>query len=363
MIAPLSVVPPNLLARRSVAGVLVLVALGGGCSSSGDETPPPGASPTGGGASTGQGGEGAASTGGNGSGNGGSGGAGATGSGGEGAGTPGADNPDGLPETSRTIYDNDYEDDDPTGVTSTPNIAIGEWGAAMGHGPSGGWRFHPDPIGDPGAENENSAGWAWGLQAADYFPVDAYDIVTVSYMFNVSDALLQEIVVAGAFWAHDQKAIDFKYHDPDAPYGEGNRNTIHFGENEGQVRFSHVDGGGGTRIYFGPDWMTLADEWVWICHVIDMRADAADGRYIATYMKREGEPGVTRIGIRYESGEPPLQTYNGRGIWGFLSPFHGYWDDMVGGDDLTHEQADMHLSVDRLRVMGGWPDDANGPPF
>jgi hypothetical protein len=223
--------------------------------------------------------------------------------------------------------------------------------------------MQPDPI--PGtSENENSAGWGGGMSPGGTdFPLDTHHLVTVSYMYRVSSALLQEIALAGAFWAHDQKAIDFKYHDPDAPYGEGNRNTIHFGESEGEVRFSHVDGGGGARIYFGPDWLTLADEWVWVCHAIDMRGATPAERYIATYIKRAGDDGVTRIGIRYENGDPALQAYDGRGIWGFLSPIHGYWDDMIDRDGLNHDLADMALAVDRLRVMPGWPSAEHGPPF
>ena len=89
----------------------------------------------------------------------------------------------------------------------------------------------------------------------------------------------------------------------------------------------------------------------------------AGERYMATYLKREGDPGVTRIGIRYEDGDPVLQSYDGRGIWGFLSPFHGYWDDMIDRDGLTNDLSQMHLSVDQIRVMDGWPDGAHGPPF
>ena len=283
-----------------------------------------------------------------------------TGSGG--APPAGENNPDNLPESSMPLYSRDYDTEVVDDVTSTPNIAVGQWDSSSGYA-SGGWRFQPDPVGDPAAENEASAGWAWGVAGPDYFPVDGHHLATVSYMYRVSSALVQEIAIGGPFWAHDQKAIDFKYHDPNGPYGEGNRNTMHFGDEGGQVRFSHVDGGGGTRIYFGPDWATLADEWVWICHVIDMRGASGAERYIATYMKREGDAAVTRIGIRYEDGDPPLQTYNGRGIWGFLSPIHGYWDDMIGGDVLTNDLSQMFLSVDRLRIMPGWPDAANGPPF
>ncbi|MBW2456565.1 MAG: hypothetical protein JRI68_18750 [Deltaproteobacteria bacterium] len=344
----------------AVMALTVVSALALACSSSDDDGAGGSSTSTsgaGGVTSSGGGSGGTAGTGTGGTGTGG------TGTGGGGGTPPGANNPDQLPESSSPIYTRDYETEVADDVTSTPNIALGEWGASHGHGPSGGWRFAPDPIVSTAGDNENSAGWAWGLQAGSDFPVGAYDLVTVSYMYRVSQALVQEIALAGAFWNHDQKAIDFKYHDPNAPYGEGNRNTIHFGESEGQVRFSHVDGGGGSRIYFGPDWVTLADEWVWLCHVIDMRGSSPAERYIATYIKRDGDPGVTRIGIRFENGPPELQAYNGQGVWGFLSPFHGYWDDMVDRNGLTHDLGQMFLSVDRLRVMPGWPDEANGPPF
>lgn len=282
--------------------------------------------------------------------------------GGAGGGSTGLDNPDGLPESSTPIFAADYDSSDAQDIVSEPDVAIAEWGAALGYeGP--GFRLQPDPIIDPNGESEDSAGWAGGIVGGDYFPVDGHELVSVSYMFKVSGALLAEIAVDGAFWAHDQKSIDIKYHDPSALYGEGHRNNVHFGFSEGQVRFSHVDGGAGTRIYFGPDWQTLADEWVWVCHVIDMRGEAAEERYFATYMKRDGDPGVTRIGIRYEAGENPLQPYDGHGVWGFFAPVHGYWDDMIDRDGLVNDLSEMFLYVDQLRVMPGWPDAAHGPPF
>jgi len=286
------------------------------------------------------------------------GGAGGAGDGGGGGAQAGDDNPDGLPESSVPIYANDYETENLDDVVHDPGIAIGAWDAAHGY-QSAGWRFQPDPVSGANAENEDSAGWSGG----PIFPLDAYHLVSVSYLYRVSSELVGEIALDGAFWAHDQKSIDFKYHDPDAPYGEGRRNGVHFGSEAGQVRFAHVDGGAGTRLYFGPDWATLADEWVWICHVIDMRGATPGDRYIATYMKREGDAGVTRLAIRYEGDDPPLQTYDGRGVWGMFSPVHGYWDDMIDRDGLTGSLDEMHMSVDRLRIMPGWPDEANGPPF
>jgi hypothetical protein len=284
---------------------------------------------------------------------------GSDGGGGQGGGAPaGDDNPDGLPEASSPIYANDYEVEDMADVVHDPGIAIGEWDAAHGY-QSAGWRFQPDPISGAAVDNEDSAGWGGG----GIFPVDAYHLVSVSYLYRVSSTLVDEIALGGPFWAHDQKSIDFKYHDPGAPYGEGRRNGIHFGEDGGQVRFAHVDGGAGTRLYFGPDWATLADEWVWLCHVIDMRGASPSERYIATYIKRDGDAGVTRLAIRHEDSDPPLQPYDGRGVWGFFSPIHGYWDDMIGRDGLSGALDQMHMAVDRVRVMPGWPDAANGPPF
>ena len=349
--------------RRLVTLVAISLAstVGLACSSSTDDTSPTTPTAEGGTGGTGTvGGGGTTDTGGGGTAGGGTAGGGTAGSG---AGDPVANNPDNLPESASPIYSRDYESEDGSDVHSEPNIALGTWGVSLGFGPSGGWSFQPDPVVSVSGDNEHSAGWAWGLQSGSYFPVDGYDLVTVSYMLRISDALVQEIALGGAFWNHDQKAIDFKYHDPNAPYGEGHRNTIHFGEEGGQVRFSHVDGGGGSRIYFGPDWTTLGDEWVWICHTIDMRGATPGERYVATYLKRQGDAGVTRIGIRYENGIPELQPYDGRGIWGFLSPFHGYWDDMIDRDGLSNDLAQMSLSVDRLRVLPGWPDAANGAPF
>ena len=223
---------------------------------------------------------------------------------------PKTNNPDNLPESSSPIYSNNFETDDADGVVfSRPGIAVGKWSDTIGYGPSGGWQFRPDPTADP-KKNEASAGWLLGVDRKKYLAVDAHHLITVSYMYKVSQALLREIARGGPFWAHDQKAIDFKYHDPNAPYGEGHRNTIHFGESNGKVRSCHVDGGGGTRIYFGPDWLTLADEWVWLCHVIDMRGATPAERYVATYMKRKRDTAVTKIGIRYEDGTPKLQPYD-----------------------------------------------------
>lgn len=250
----------------------------------------------------------------------------------------------------------DYETQNASEVLSDPNIATGQWSNSSGYG-SGGWLFHPAPIAGT-AENEDSAGWLmpWG---APTFPVDGYHLVTVSFMLKISAALLNEINIGGPFWAHVNKAFDFKYWDA-AGTGEGGRNGIHFGESPPRFWFS--SGGGGQFQAIGPDWRTLADQWVWVCFVVDMRAAQASQRTLAAYYKTTG--GNVQLMGKVAENNPTLalQAYAGRGFLGFFSPLFGYWDDMHGGSTLSGNLSAMTIQLDRVRIANGWPTGANGPP-
>lgn len=55
---------------------------------------------------------------------------------------------------------------------------------------------------------------------------------------------------------------------------------------------------------------------------------------------------------------------NGFGIMGFrLTRIFGYWDDMNSRTAVESGLDQMFVYVDRLRIMPGYPDNANGPPF
>ena len=265
-------------------------------------------------------------------------------------------NPDDIPSATALILSRDYTTHDAGEVLSQANLAVGEWGAAYGYsGP--GWRFRPDPIIGT-AENEDSAGWLmpWGAPA---FPPDGHALVTVSFMLKLSGPLLDEIARGGPLWAHVNKAFDFKYWNA-AGNGEGGRNGVHFGENPPQFHFS--TGGAGQFMAIGPDWRTLADQWVWVCFVVDMRGATPSQRYLAAYYRPPGGQ-VQQMGrVAEDNATSPLQSYAGRGFLGFFSPLFGYWDDMNGRESVAGNLQSMFVHVDRVRIANGWPTGADGPP-
>ena len=266
------------------------------------------------------------------------------------------DNPSNITPAAALIWSEDYEQADDAQILSDPGIAIGTWAADGGFGPSGGWTMTPDPI-DGTADNEDSAGWL--MPGPDVFPMDGYELVTVSFMLRMSGPLLDEIATQGQFWSHVNKVFDFKYWSETG--GEGGRNGIHFGENPPQ--FVLASGGAGQFMQVGPDWRTLADEWVWVCFVVDMRADDPADRYLAAYYKVPGDDGVTEMGTAFEDNPvEPLQTYDGHGFAMFFSPLFGYWDDMNGRDTMIGDLSQMRVQIDRVRIADGWPTGDDGPP-
>jgi hypothetical protein len=290
---------------------------------------------------------------------------------GGGGGGGGVDNPDSIPDATTTYISKDYEANNGgtdavtfTGQQTDFDGVINEWDAGYGWNGTGGWRFRPDPsvVKDPSI-NEDSAGL--NQSGANPITVDSTELLVISYMLKITQELLDEIAYTDAtagggtnpeFWAHDLKCIDFKYWDA-AGTGEGNRNTIQFGgDGTGNVRFCHVEGGGGTRYYFGPDWdVSYGDVWAQLWHVIDMRGATPGARYIATYMKATGDTDVVRIGQTFEDASPVnLEAYENRGIRGLFSPVWGYWDDMTSRNEIIGTLANMAVYVDRLRVANGW---------
>jgi hypothetical protein len=72
--------------------------------------------------------------------------------------------------------------------------------------------------------------------------------------------------------------------------------------------------------------------------------------------------GVARMGRVYES--QGLQSYGGHGIVGFpLTEIFGYWDDMNSRAAVESSLNQMFVYIDRMRIMPGYPNAANGPPF
>ncbi len=264
----------------------------------------------------------------------------------------GVHNPDGITETSSVLFGRDY-DSQVGGDVSSGGVINMQWGSAYGFAGSGGWRAQPNPIEGSGA-NEDSKGW----MAPASLGVDRYHVISTSFMLKISGPLLGAIETAGGFWSHMNKALDFNYYD-----GGGNlggRGGFHFGEMPPRWHIS----GGGAGPYFpvGPDWRTLADQWVWLCFVIDMRGSTPSQRYLAVYYKTQGMSGVARMGRVYEN--EGLPSYAGRGIMGFpLTEIFGYWDDMNSRSAVASGLDQMFLYIDRMRIMPGYPDPANGPPF
>lgn len=276
----------------------------------------------------------------------------------------GNNNPDSITEATEIIISKDYTTEVGSDVVEDPNIVLMEWDSTYGYnGP--GWRARPTPVNGT-AEAEDIAGWSFPFGGV--FGVDEYELIVISFMLKISAALLDEMSGPSGFMAHPLKFLDVKAYNA-AGSGEGARNCFHFMDYGSGPQFAHSGGGGGSnsQTAFGPDWRTLADEWVWCAMVWDMRGATAAERYMAMYTKRAGDSGVTRIGRRFENqtigSAPDMEPYDGRGFLGFFSPLAGYWDDIHDAENLVENPADYALHLDRVRIANGWPTGSDGPPF
>jgi hypothetical protein len=264
----------------------------------------------------------------------------------------GEHNPDGITETSSILYGRDYESQAANDVEYGSVINM-QWGSGFGYAGSGGWRAQPNPISGTG-QNEDSKGWSVPADLG----FNRYNVISASFTLKITGSLLAAIETAGGFWSHLNKSLDFHYYDSSG--GLGGRGGFHFGEMP--PRWHIAGGGAGPYFPVGPDWRTLADQWVWLCFVIDMRGATPEQRYLAVYYKTPDMTGVARMGRVYES--QGLQSYGGHGIVGFpLTEIFGYWDDMNSRAAVESSLNQMFVYIDRMRIMPGYPNAANGPPF
>lgn len=288
------------------------------------------------------------------------------------AGVPvGNNNPDSYAEATTTYSSKDYETEVAGDVRSAENIATGSWGAAYGYGSSGGWRFTPRPI--TSASNEDSAGWETDIGT---ITADTCDVLTISFLFYISQALVTKILTSGtSFWGSNNKVIDMFMWNADASAADTTtRQVVMFGKSNGSMSgliFTPIAGGAGGVGYaettIAPivdlDFTDLADQWVWLSFVLDASGATDAERYTRLYYKKVGDSGVTKFYDRDGTqdgggGGDDSYKYTTRGWLGDQGrTLFGYWDDMVGGEALRDAAA--FVAIDRLRVANGWVD----PPF
>jgi hypothetical protein len=112
------------------------------------------------------------------------------------------------------------------------------------------------------------------------------------------------------------------------------------------------------------DFTDLADEWIWLCFVLDASGATDATRYTRFYYKKLSDSGVTKFYERSGDadgggGGDDSYKYTTRGWYGDQGrTLFGYWDDMRGGSS-TIRDASRFLTIDRLRMANGWVD----PPF
>lgn len=289
----------------------------------------------------------------------------------------GVHNPDNLDEGTTLLYSRDYNTQVNADIWNQESGIILAYSSTAGYASTGAWRAQPDPT-NGSAENEPRGGWfgdQWGGTPSWLSATQHY--VTVSFLMKATQDLIDLYDEGpGSFASHPLKWFDFKYKISGG--GEGGRNGFHFskdigGAGGGGVRFyTSAGGGGASNNSFDAcrDFRTLGDTWLWICFVIDMRGATAAERFLAMYMKVEGEADVVRQIRRFENQVVDgltLSAYNGFGLWGLFSPFCGYWDDMNGRDSFTSAQltklANAFMTLDRVRVYNGYPPAADGAPF
>jgi hypothetical protein len=288
------------------------------------------------------------------------------------AGVPtGNNNPDSYAAATEIYGSKDYETEVSGDVLSQEDIAIGTWGAAYGYGSTGAWRFTPRPI--TSGSNEDSAGW---YADTGTIPVDECSVLTYSFMFYISQALVTKILDSGtSFWGSNNKVIDvFMWNSGGTAVDTNTRQIVMFGKSNGTIPgliFTPIAGGGGGIGYaetsIDPlvdlDFTDLADQWIWLSFVMDASGATDATRYTRLYYKKVGDAGVTKFYDRDGTedgggGADDTYRYTTRGWYGDQGrTVFGYWDDMVGGTALR--DANAFVVIDRLRVANGWVD----PPF
>jgi hypothetical protein len=278
-------------------------------------------------------------------------------------------NPDGYPTSGDLFYANDYETNTLNGMWEAPLVELA-WGANFGHDGSGAFRAVPQPFPSTSGDspNEDHAGWGISEQQT---PVDACRRVFISYLLYLSQDLLDDIAdppaaQGRAFWQAGNKIVDISQYNAN---GQGTddengfryvlklrRNNL---DDSGRVQFSHLAGGAGIE-YFddgtndNPDWRTLADQWVWVMHVLD-----EENTEMRTYVKRATDCPVQRALVRDGTFQGPdagdfLQSH-GRGFRVADMPLWGYWDDIVNATISDTK----YVAIDRVRVSDHWI----APPF
>lgn len=274
----------------------------------------------------------------------------------------GLDNPDGLAAATQIFYTRDFDSQADADVLASAVVTM-SYQATGGYQGSGAWRALPQPI--SAAANEDNVGWTGGAPVA----VDQARRVVYSYLLYISDDLMQDIVTApdpgsgNWFWNHGNKIIDvLQWNASGTAADEVNGNTRYVikvrrnGPPGSPVRFSHLNGGAGNE-YFSdgvnpnPNLATMTDEWFWVAHALDEQA-----RTITTYVKRQGDAGVTRCLVRdstVDLGTGALASDGrgfvaGRNVW-------GYWDDIIDASASSTK----YVAIDRLRIADGWI----APPF
>ena len=220
------------------------------------------------------------------------------------AGVPtGNNNPDSYAAATEIYGSKDYETEVSGDVLSQEDIAIGTWGAAYGYGSTGAWRFTPRPI--TSGSNEDSAGW---YADTGTIPVDECSVLTYSFMFYISQALVTKILDSGtSFWGSNNKVIDvFMWDSAGSAVDSNTRQVVMFGKSNGTIPgliFTPIAGGGGGIGYaetsIDPlvdlDFTDLADQWIWLSFVMDASGATDATRYTRLYYKKVGDAGVTKF--------------------------------------------------------------------
>lgn len=266
----------------------------------------------------------------------------------------GNDNPDAWPESGTVYVNRNYNTEnlaaDMPGAVPNP-VHDFDWLSNIGRGRSGAWKAWPRPGG------EQNSGWPnrWGsAQPRRIFH---------SFTMHISEAMYNNVWLApGATWmkfldlaqANSRSTSNHRWVTSLAATGRSGSNRVT------GLQFGFNAGGAGTALYddginANPDLTQfIFDEFVWFCIVYDEANTSAH-----LYMKREGDPGVTKILFRDEGTVFGSEYFGSTGAgWnpGSAVSFAGYWDFGTG---FSENAATQYMVIDDLVIADHW----TGPPW
>ena len=209
-------------------------------------------------------------------------------------------NPDNYAAATITYTALDYETEVPSQALSFAGVVTTTWGATTGYGPSGGWRVTRD-----GSGSEHNGGLipVGCYQGSPAIPVDETRLIVVSWLQKVSAAAVASMLTGAGC-----KSTDFKMWNAGGTAEDNNTRQVtiftRYPFDANRLMIYPVAGGGGglgnasgypeIAPLTNVDFADFADQWAWVCVVMDATGADADNS-TRLYYKVAGDSTVTKF--------------------------------------------------------------------